>query len=264
MSEQSYRLIQQGLVEDECVLDVQLAGGKGNILNMAMMDELRSLLDAHEGRKRLRLVLVRGADKYFSYGASVEEHVAERVPVMLPAFHGLIRAVAKYPVPIAALVRGRCLGGAFELVLACHLVFATPDALFACPEIKLGVFPPVLAAIGAQRLGGATAERLLLTGAELGAEEALRIGWLTALLGAEAEPREDVLAWYRANLKPLSAFSLRQATAAARECGPLARALGEPLDRAESLYLKELGPSHDGNEGIAAFIEQRKPKWTHS
>ncbi|MBZ5522125.1 MAG: enoyl-CoA hydratase/isomerase family protein, partial [Acidobacteriia bacterium] len=51
-----------------------------------------------------------------------------------------------YPVPVAALVEGRCLGGAFELALCCHFVFAARSAVFACPEIKLGVFPPVLAA----------------------------------------------------------------------------------------------------------------------
>jgi DHA2 family multidrug resistance protein len=67
---------------------------------------------------------------------------------MLAAFHRTIRAVAAFPVPVAALVEGRCLGGAFELALACHYLFAKESAVFACPEVKLGVVPPVLAVLG--------------------------------------------------------------------------------------------------------------------
>ncbi len=79
-----------------------------------------------------------------------------------------MRELAAYPVPVAALVEGRCLGGAFELALCCHLVFATPIArASAAPRSSSASFPPVLAAIGALRLPGALAERLLLTGEEL-------------------------------------------------------------------------------------------------
>jgi cyclohexa-1,5-dienecarbonyl-CoA hydratase len=95
---------------------------------------------------------------------------------MLAGFHAMIRQVAAYPVPIAALVEGSCLGGAFELILACHFVFAAPSAVLGCPEIKLGVFPPVLAAIGSHRLGGPLAERLVMTGASIDAAVAERAG----------------------------------------------------------------------------------------
>jgi cyclohexa-1,5-dienecarbonyl-CoA hydratase len=171
--------------------------------------------------------------------------------------------VALAQVPVAALVEGPCLGGAFELALACHLVFATPKATFGCPEIKLGVFPPVLAAIGAQQLGGAVADRLVLTGGDLSAAEAKATGWLTLLI-EEGDPKEVVRTWYRDNLAPLSAFSLRRATWAARHAGGMFERLGEPLARAEKHYLEVLVPSHDGNEGIAAFLERRKPSWRHA
>jgi cyclohexa-1,5-dienecarbonyl-CoA hydratase len=259
MSE-GYSKIAVRLLEDERVLSLTLAGGKGNILDMAMMGELSQALHEHRDRQRLKLVLLSAAGKHFSFGASVEEHTQDQVARMLPAFHGLIRQVATYPVPVAALVQGRCLGGSFELVLACHFVFAAPDAIFGCPEIKLGVLPPVLAAIGAHRLGGATAERLLLTGADLPAADAARIGWAVVLDG-EGELPDQLLRWYEAQLAPLSAYALRQATAAAREYGGLYDALGG-LDRAERLYLDRIVPSHDGNEGITAFIERRKPEFT--
>ena len=252
-----YSKIEVRLSEDERVLSVTLASGKGNILDMAMMGELSEVLHEHRDRRHLKLVLLDAAGKHFSFGASVEEHTKDQVARMLPAFHGLIRQVATYPVPVAALVQGRCLGGSFELVLACHFVFAAPSAVFGCPEIKLGVLPPVLAAIGAHRLGGATAERLLLTGGDLPATDAARIGW-AVLLDGEGELKEQLLSWYQAQLGPLSAYALRQATAAAREYGGLFDALGG-LDRAERLYLDRLVSSHDGNEGITAFIERRKP-----
>jgi cyclohexa-1,5-dienecarbonyl-CoA hydratase len=259
-----YQLIHVALVEDGGVLDIHLDGDKGNILSMAMMGELERALDAHRDHASLRMVMLRGSGKRFSYGASVEEHTKARVGDMLPAFHAFIRKVALFPVPIAALVEGHCLGGAFELVLACHLVFATPRARFACPEIKLGVFPPVLAVLGSERLSGGTCERLLYTGGELGAEQAERIGWLAALLSAEGDAREQLLDYYRERLAPLSGFALRQATFAMRRSGGIEALLGEPLERAERHYLDAVVGSHDGNEGIAAFLERREPKWSHA
>ena len=71
----------------------------------------------------------------------------------------------------------------------------------------------------------------------------------------------DVLAWYQASLAPLSAYSLRQAVAVTRRVSGLDAALDEPLDVAERHYLETLLPSHDGNEGIEAYLERRAPTW---
>jgi cyclohexa-1,5-dienecarbonyl-CoA hydratase len=243
------------------VLRIVLDRPKGNVLSRAMMSELAGALDAHRDHSRLRMVLLRGAGGNFSFGAAVEEHRPDQVADLLRAFHGLVRGLAAYPVPVVALVEGRCLGGAFEAVLACHAVLAAHDARFGCPEIRLGVFPPVLAAAGALRLGGALAERLMLTGDEIDAATARAAG----LVAAVAEPGDDLeawaLAWYRQRLAPLSAFSLRVAARAAREGSGLLAALASPLDAAERLYLERLVPSHDGNEGIEAFIARRPPAW---
>ncbi len=256
--------IETELVEDGGLLHIRLAGGKGNILDMAMMGDIERALDGHRDDQALKLILISSSPKYFSFGASIEEHTKDRVGSMLPSFHRFIRAVASYPVPVAALVEGRCLGGAFELVLACRFVFGTTKAIFGCPEIKLGVYAPVLAALGPHRLGAPTAERLLLTGADLTAAEAQQRGWLTELLEEGKPPQQSVLDWYRSQLAPLSALSLRQANQAAHDGGGLGQALATPIDLVEKRYLGELVPSHDGNEGITAFMEQRKPKWTNS
>jgi len=144
-------------------------------------------------------------------------------------------------------------------VLACHAVFATPNAVFGCPEVKLGVFPPVLAAIGHLRLGGALAERLLFTGDSMDATEAKASGFVTAVL--PESPVEAVSAWYTKNLAPLSALALRNAVLATRQGSGLLAALGNPLDRLEELYLERVLTSHDGNEGIESFLARRPPKW---
>lgn len=251
--------IDTALVEDGTVLRVLLNKPKGNVLSGEMMHEVGDALAAHCNEPHLRVVLVRGVGGNFSFGASVEEHRRDQAPAMLQTFHRFIRQVASYPVPVAALVEGRCLGGAFELTLACHLVFASPSARFGCPEIKLAVFPPVLAVAGAARLGGALAERLLLTGDEIDAAAAERAGFVTAVFEGDAE--ESFLAWYRSHLRPLSAHALRQAVRAARQGSALLAALADPLDAAERLYVDRVLASHDGNEGIEAFLSRRPPAW---
>ncbi len=243
---------------EDGLLELCLDKPKGNVLDAQLMAALAEALRAHADEPALRMVLLRAQGAHFSFGASVEEHRAASAAEMLRGFHQLIRQVASYPVPVVALVQGKCLGGAFELALACHVVFATPDAQFACPEIQLGVFPPVLAAIGPRCLGGPLAERLLLTGQTLTVEAAERCGWLAGVV----PDRDAVLAWYRQHLQGLSGHSLRQAVAAARH--GLLLDLGAPLDALEARYLTHLLPSHDGNEGIEAFLQRRAPVWSHA
>jgi len=253
-------IVNATLLEDGTLLRLVLDKPKANILSMEMMKALSQALAAQTGNSHLRMVVIRGSGNHFSFGASVEEHRKQQAPSMLAGFHSMIRQVASYPVPIAALVEGNCLGGAFELVLACHLVFAAPSAKFACPEIQLGVFPPVLAAIGAERLGGPLAERLILTGATIDAAAAERAGLVSAVFsGGSIE--EEMIDWYRKNLRPLSAFSIRQANRVARIGSGVITALEQTLSAIERQYVQDVLASHDGNEGISAFIERRKPVW---
>ena len=256
-----YRTLKARLDADGRVLWLTLDQPKGNVLTMEMVGELGAALEAHRDQQQLRLVVLRGAGGHFSFGASVEEHRQDQAPAMLAVFHRFIRQLAAYPVPTAALVEGSCLGGGFEVTLVCHFLFATAGARFACPEIKLGVFPPVLAAIGARRIGGLLAERLLLTGETFSAEEAHHAGLLTSLIAAHEDPKEALLAWYKKRLEPRSAFALKQATAAARRASGFLDDLDRALTAAESQYVEEVLTSHDGNEGIEAFLERRRPRW---
>ena len=259
-SETASQIVNATLLEDGTLLRLMLNRPKGNVLTMEMMTALSQALSDHIDNPNLRMVFIRGAGNHFSFGASVEEHVKEKAPAMLAGFHDMIRKVAAYPAPIAALVEGSCLGGAFELILACHMVFAAPSAAFGCPEIKLGVFPPVLAAIGAQRLGGPLAEKLILTGGTIDASMAEKAGLVSAIFSG-GNPEEELMEWYRKNLRPLSAFAIRQGARVARLGSGLINALQDPLAKIEKQYVDEVLASNDGNEGITAFIERRKPVW---
>jgi len=256
-------IVNATLLEDGTLLKLVLNRPKGNVLTLEMMKALSEALETHGSNPHLRMVFIRGAGNHFSFGASVEEHKKEQAPSMLAGFHAMIRQVAAYPTPIAALVEGSCLGGAFELILACRFVFAAPSANFGCPEIKLGVFPPVLAAIGAHRLGGPLAERLIVTGASIDAAAAEKAGMVSAIFTGD-NPEEELIKWYQKNLRPLSAFSIRQGSRVARIGSGLIAALQEPLEQIEQQYVKEVLASHDGNEGIDSFIERRKPVWKDS
>ncbi len=252
-------IVNATLLEEGTLLRLVLNKPKGNVLTLEMMKALSDALAAHVGNPHLRMVFIRGAGNHFSFGASVEEHRKEQAPSMLAGFHAMIRQIASYPAPIAALVEGSCLGGAFELILACHFVFAAPSAMLGCPEVKLGVFPPVLAAIGAQRLGDPLTERLIMTGATIDAAAAEKAGLIAAIFAGN--PEDELMEWYRKNLLPHSAFAIRQGARVARIGSGLIAALEEPLVKIERQYVDEVLASNDGNEGIAAFIERRKPVW---
>lgn len=256
----TYRTISVDTLEDGAVVRVLLNQPKGNILTVAMMRELDEALRAHRDQKHLKLVIVRGAGGNFSFGASVEEHRRAQAPDMLRGFHAFLRELASFPVPVAALVEGRCLGGGFELALCCHLMFATPGARFGCPEIKLGVFPPVFAVVGPLRMPGAIAERMLVTGEDIDVEVAGRAGLLAAVFD-QPDPEAALMEWYRRSLAPLSAFALRQAVAAARHASGLIAAMQDALAETERRYITDVVSSHDGNEGIEAFLARRAPDW---
>jgi cyclohexa-1,5-dienecarbonyl-CoA hydratase len=180
---------------------------------------------------------------------------------MLPAFHRVITDLLDAPCPTAAIVRGRCLGGGFEVALACDLVFASHDAKLGVPEISLGVFPPAAAALLPIRVGTARASRAVLTG------EALSADWwdgagLVAGVASATDLDAFVHRWYDTHIARRSAAALRHA---ARACRAVFRDEAvASLERLERQYLDQLMLTADAVEGCAAFLEKRQPVWRHS
>src|SRR5215210_7087901 len=123
----------------------------------------------------LQLVVIRGAgDRAFSAGVAVQDHTPELVGPMLESLHGAIRKLRDLSAVTVAAVHGHCLGGGMELALACDLVIATEDARFGQPEIELGCYPPIAAALYPSLIGPGRTLDLLLTGRTLTSEEAGR------------------------------------------------------------------------------------------
>ena len=246
------------VVRGERLWEVRLATPKANILDAAKMSGLREIFRAAGETPALAAVLLTAEGPHFSFGASVEEHLPDRVAAMLASFHGVFRAIAASGVPVVAAVRGQCLGGGLELVSFCHRVFAAPDAMLGQPEIKLGVFAPVASVLLPERVGRGAADDLLLSGRSIDATQALRIG-LVDEVGDDPEGRarayvEDVFG-------PLSAAVLRHAARAARE--EFHRRMFTALEHLEQSYLDELMETADAVEGLRAFIAKRKPQWSH-
>ncbi len=253
-------MIDTRIVEGGSLLRITFQREKGNVLTGTLMRGIETALADHAHFREIKCVAIEGEGNNFSFGASVEEHRRDQAPEMLATFHSLVRRLVTYPLPVAAIVRGRCFGGAFELALACRFVFASPGAVFACPEVKLGVFPPVLAALGPTRLGLPLAERLALTGGELRAEEGRASGFVTEI--AE-DPVKAFLEFHRKSFESASAFAIRQTLDALRHGSRIVELL-PVLSLIERRYVRRVVESHDGNEGIAAFLEKRKPNWRHA
>jgi cyclohexa-1,5-dienecarbonyl-CoA hydratase len=240
------------------LIRVVLNRPKGNVLDLAMIGEIRSAVAGHARSPRVAAFLFEGQGPNFSFGASVEEHRGPSVEILLPAFHGLFRELAGSGKVLLAAVRGNCLGGGLELAAFCHRVFASPDAKLGCPEIRLGVFAPAASCVLPARVGQPAADDLLLTGRVLGAAEAAKIGLVDELAD---DPSAAALAWHGTHLQPHSAVALGHAVRAAR--GRFHRELLEDLHALERQYLDELRFSQDACEGIDAFLEKRPPAWTH-
>ena len=234
-----------------------LARPKANVLDTPMILALREAIDGLRGRPSLKLVLFEGEGPHFSFGASVEEHLPERVGAMLPTFHDLFRQIEGLGVPTAAVVRGQCLGGGAELAMWCGNLWCDSGAHIGFPEVKLGVFPPIAALGLPWRVRGPEATRLVMTGRTLTGDEATLCGLADV---CTPDPFGALDYWYQEHLAPLPALSVRMAWRAARR--PLARALNDDLPALEHLYLEQLMAHPDATEGITAFLERRPPRWS--
>ncbi len=240
-------------------LTISLAAPPLNILDIQLLRELVDALEAAAvDPEPPHAVVIRGdGAKAFSAGASVPDHLPDRVTVMLAEFHRAIRAIPALPAVAIAAVRGHCLGGGLELAAACDLVIASEGATFSQPEIALGCFPPVASAYYPSLIGPKRAAELVLLGETISAAKALAIGLVNAVvpderLDAEVARWVGVLAAKSRAALALAKRSLRFGAE---------RPPTEALVACERLYLDELVKTEDMSEGIRAFLEQRKPVW---
>lgn len=245
-------------VRSGAVLEVKLNRPPLNVLNIAMLKEMETILRQAAENRELKLVVLRGKGKCFSAGVEVKEHLPDKAPEMLEVFRKAIVALLRLPVPSLCVMHGAALGGSFELALASSLAYATAGTNLGLPEIRLASLPPVAAVLLPYMVAQQRVNELLLTGRSFSPQEAARWG----LINEVWDPPESA----EGQLKDISRKLVSNSGVALRACLK-ARSL-PPLDvieasllEAEKIYLEELLPSHDAQEGLKSFLEKRKPSW---
>jgi enoyl-CoA hydratase len=233
-----------------------------NAIDSGTIAEIQAALDelaAHDGVRAL--IVTGGGEKAFVAGADIKEMAPLGATAALEFSknaHAALRRIEQLPIPVIAAVNGFALGGGCELVLACDFALASENARFGQPEVMLGVIPGMGGAVRlVRKVGPGWARRLLVTGAQIDAQQALAIGLVTEVVPqAELLDRARVLAGKVAEMAPLA---VRWAKEAAQ--------LAEETDLATGLVHEQrvfgaCFATDDQKEGMSAFTEKRKPTWS--
>ena len=229
-----------------------------NALNSQVLSEITAALRAFDGDDTVGCMILTGNEKAFAAGADIkvmaQATVVEMMNSPMMAYWEAIRDTQK---PLIAAVSGWCLGGGCELAMICDTIIAGESAKFGQPEINLAIIP---GAGGTQRMtravGKAITMDMVLSGRRLSAEEALRFGLVSRVApDGELMTLAMEVATAIANKAPVALRLAKEAVNAAFEMS-----LAEGV-RLERRLFTMLFATDDQTEGMAAFIEKRKPTW---
>ncbi len=235
-------------------------------IHNAFNDELISLLTTRfndfSGDESVRVVVIAGAGKSFCAGAdlkwmkkmvdySLEENIADSKKLA-----GLFHAINDCSVPVIGKVHGAALGGGVGIVAACDYVIASNNALFGFSEVRLGIIPAVISPFVMEKIGVSQARAYFLSGKRFDAKKAYEL----ALVHEVVEPSELDSAVQTQVQEYLKAGPL--AVAQAKSLIKNVTILG-PVDCHEYTYeqIAKLRVSTEGQEGMNALLEKRKPNW---
>lgn len=234
-----------------------------NAFNDALIDGLSAAFDALEGAAGVRVVVLAGSGRSFCAGADLQwmrsmasygeaENVRDARRMA-----GLFDRIDRFAKPVVGRIHGAAIGGGTGLVAACDISIAAARARFAFSEVRLGMAPAVISPFLIARIGASAARELFLTGARFDAHRALAIGLVNRVEPDEAALDAAVTETVQALL-----LGAPQAQAA---CKQLARAVGE-LTREDAFehtasLIARLRAAPEGQEGMNAFLEGRKPAW---
>ena len=242
------------------VLTIQLNRPEAmNALSDALLKAVaEALLDAKENAD-IGAVVITGNEKAFAAGADISVMAGMDAAGMKS--ENLLQAemdeISNFPKPMIAAVTGYALGGGFELALACDIIVVAPDATLGLPEINLGIIPGMG---GTQRLiravGKSKASEMIMTGNFISGEDAYRLGIASQVVDvSETLIQAQTLATKIARKPRLALKAAKQALSDAQDLG-----LGAGLKAENNLFF-DLFDTHDQKEGMAAFLEKRKPNF---
>ena len=233
-----------------------------NALNSQLLGELGQALDAAEADAEVRCLVLTGSERAFAAGADIKEMSDKSYAQMFAAdfFGAAARRIEGFRKPIIAAVAGYALGGGCELAMLCDFIIAAETAKFGQPEINLGVMPGIG---GTQRLpravGKAKAMDMVLTARMMDAAEAERAGLVSRIVPADKLIEEALAAAGKiAAQSPLAVAMNKELVNAAFETTLSA---GVTMERR---LFHSLFAFDDQKEGMAAFVEKRKPAFKAS
>lgn len=228
-----------------------------NALSLALLGELGEAFDQVAGSDARALIVTGAGSKAFCAGADIKELRGRSLIEQKRGAElgqGIFAKLDTLPIPSIAVINGHAVGGGLELAMACTFRLAARNARMGLPEVKLGLIPGYG---GTQRLprlvGEARALDMIMTGRLVDADEALRIGLVNRLI--DGDPLEAGLA-YAGEFTGYSLRALEFGRAAVRRAAhlPLSEGLKTEAELSTLAYR-----TADAEEGMAAFVEKRKP-----
>jgi enoyl-CoA hydratase/carnithine racemase len=245
--------------DDGVSASITLDKPPANVLGLDAIEELDEALEALDEPERKAIVIESANEKLYSGGVEVEDHIGEMLPKMMWGFGELFETMQGLNTPTVAQIEGSALGGGCELAVGCDVAIASAEARFGQPEINLGTFPPIAAAMYPDIVGEKKAFELVMTGDEISAEEAEDIGLVKKVV-----PPDEVQAETDAIVESLSQKSglvlgmAKQAFYDAAAESSFEDALEVATEQAI-----DITSTDEGEEGLNAFMEDRKPEWEY-
>ncbi len=241
------------------VLTIVLQYPPLNILERAHIESLTGMLSPLQSDSAIDVVWIRADHtKAFCAGVSVADHLPERAPAMLAAFRRLSETMQRLPQVIVIEVFGSVLGGGLELMILSDLVVAADDARFGQPEILLAATPPVGAALLPARVGWQEAARICLLG------ETMDVGWAAQRgLVTRVAPRAQLKEAAQAVVDQVLKMSGPVLRATKRIMAGGSESAANAINYGFDVYYSDVLPTQDSQEGIAAFLAKRPPRWQH-
>lgn len=234
-----------------------------NAFNDTMIRELSDVFDDINGREDVRVVVVSGKGKSFCAGADLnwmrrvkdftfKDNLKESLDLA-----EMLAKVYSSTKPTIARVNGAAIGGGTGLVAVCDIAVAAESAKFSFSEVKLGLIPACISPYVLKKCGSGRCREFFLTGERLTAEKALQAGLVNAVVP---------LAELDGTVTRLVMQLLTSGPEAIRTCKTLLQNVAEmPFEQAKKYtaeVIARLRVSAEGQEGMTAFLEKRKPKWT--
>lgn len=233
-----------------------------NALDGEMLANATQAVRDAAGQENLRVLVLSGAGEDFSAGADLNElrdlSALEVRNFNLETWIDFFETLEDSPLPVVAMVRGWCIAGGTELILACDLVVASRTARFGLTEARVGVVPGAGAVVRLPRwIGRAAAKEILMLGDPIDADEAWRLGLVNRLVDDDQlETETDKLAQRLASRSPLALAAAKRGVNRGAEM-EIRSGIQYVLQEFALLF-----SAADQKEGMAAFLEKREPRYT--